>query len=33
MLINQELIPKNGVQDILQVVQTQPFEEISPKIG
>ncbi|RIA82081.1 ribonuclease H-like domain-containing protein [Glomus cerebriforme] len=28
----QELIPKNGVQDILQVVQTQPFEEISPKI-
>ncbi|CAG8545102.1 6348_t:CDS:10 [Diversispora eburnea] len=28
----QTLIPKNGVQDILQIVQTEPFESLSPKI-
>ncbi|PKC73561.1 CAF1-domain-containing protein [Rhizophagus irregularis] len=28
----QELMPKNGVQAILDIVQTPPFEEDSPKI-
>ncbi|GBB87155.1 hypothetical protein RclHR1_01360026 [Rhizophagus clarus] len=28
----QELMPKNGVQAILDIVQTPPFEEKSPKI-
>ncbi|CAJ0750366.1 15621_t:CDS:2, partial [Entrophospora sp. SA101] len=29
----QELIPRNGVQDILEIVQTENFEKIAPKVG
>nr|CAG8485315.1 4220_t:CDS:10 [Entrophospora candida] len=29
----QELIPRNGVQDILEIVQTENFEKIAPKAG
>ncbi|CAJ0834953.1 15285_t:CDS:2, partial [Entrophospora sp. SA101] len=29
----EELIPRNGVQDILEIVQTENFEKIAPKVG